>query len=174
LSHSSRGHCQAVAVKAWLIEHEPGWPRRSFWIWTRTLASGPGSGGGGALQQANARCEALICLLSKHWESSRECQTYFRYAESLGKTILCARLEPVPDTNITSEWQRCDLFPDHGSATDVDIADGGEPVVLDAVGLQRAAGGVAGVGHRGRAFPVAAAGRPGPRAVSGVVTVGGS
>ena len=49
----------------------------------------------------------------------------------------CARLEPVPDSNITSEWQRCDLFPDHGSTTKVDIADGGEPVVVDTVGLQR-------------------------------------
>ena len=36
-----------------------------------------------ALQQANARCEAVICLLSKHWEASRECQTEFRYAENL-------------------------------------------------------------------------------------------
>jgi len=44
------------------------------------------------LQQANARCEAVICLLSKHWEASRECQTEFRYAENLNKTILCARL----------------------------------------------------------------------------------
>src|SRR4029077_11605141 len=74
---------------------------------------------------------------SKHWEASRECQTEFRYAENLGKTIVCARLEPVPDTNITSEWQRCDLFPDHGPTTDVDIADGAAPVVLDTVGLQR-------------------------------------
>ena len=49
----------------------------------------------------------------------------------LGKTILCARLEPLPDTNITSEWQRCDLFPDHGRADEIDIADGGQPVVLD-------------------------------------------
>ena len=70
-----------------------------------------------------------ICLLSKHWEASRECQTEFRYAETLNKTILCARLEPVPDTNITSEWQRCDLFPNHGPTTPVDIGDGGEPVV---------------------------------------------
>ena len=94
-----------------------------------------------ALQQANARCEAVICLLSKHWEASHECQTEFRYAENLNKAILCARLEPVPDTNITSEWQRCDLFPDHGPTTEVDIADGGR---------------AGGVGHRGLA---AAAGR---------------
>ena len=94
----------------------------------------------------------MICLLSKHWEASQECQTEFRYAESLHKTILCARLEPVPDTSITSEWQRCDLFPDHGPTTEVDIVDGGEPVVLDTVGLQRLLGGC-GVGDRGGDFP---------------------
>jgi len=55
------------------------------------------------LQRANSRCEAVICLLSKHWEASRECQAEFRYAETLNKTILCARLEPLADTGITSE-----------------------------------------------------------------------
>ena len=69
----------------------------------------------------------MICLLSKHWEASRECQAEFRYAETLNKTILCARLEPVPDTDITSEWQRCDLFPGDGPPPTC-IVDGGEPV----------------------------------------------
>ena len=64
----------------------------------------------------------------------------------------------MPDTNITSEWQRCDLFPGHGPTTEVDIADGGEPVVLDTVGLQRLLDGLRAVGDRGRAFPVAPAG----------------
>ena len=125
-----------MALKAWLIEQEPGLAERSSWIWTRTPAPARGAGRQ-ALQQANTRCEAVICLLSKHWEASRECQTEFRYAENLNKTILVARLEPAPDTNITSEWQRCDLFPDQGATTEVEIADAGEPVVLDTVGLQR-------------------------------------
>jgi hypothetical protein len=79
----------------------------------------------------------VICLLSKHWEASHECKTEFRYAENLNEIILCARLEPIPDTGITSEWQRCDLFPAHGATTSVDIADGGQPVVLSTVGVQR-------------------------------------
>ena len=81
------------------------------------------------------RCEAVICLLSAHWEASPECQTEFRYAETLNKAILVARLEPLPDTNITSEWQRCDLFLGDGPTTEIDIGDGGEPVVLAADGL---------------------------------------
>ena len=126
---------------------------------------------GSSLQQANARCEAVICLLSKHWEASRECQTEFRYAENPGKTILCARLEPVPDTNITSEWQRCDLFPGHGLTTAIDIADGGVRWCWTPWGCS---GGwmLCGPWGLGRAFPVAAAGRPGPGPVSGVGTAG--
>jgi hypothetical protein len=49
-----------------------------------------------ALRQAINRCEAVICLLSKQWEASHECQTEFRYAENLNKTILVASLEPLP------------------------------------------------------------------------------
>jgi hypothetical protein len=77
-----------------------------------------------ALQQANARCEVVICLLSKHWLDSHECEIEFRYAETLNKAIVCARLEPGPDTNITSEWQRCDLFPGDGPTTAISV-DGG-------------------------------------------------
>jgi TIR domain len=125
LSHSSRDKRQAMAVKAWLSEREPGLVEEIFLDLDPHTGIRPGERWRQALQQANARCEAVICLLSKNWLNSHECQAEFRYAENLGKTILCARLEPVPDTNITSEWQRCDLFPDHGPTTALDIGDGG-------------------------------------------------
>ena len=137
LSHSSRDSRQAVAVKAWLIEHEPGLAEEIFLDLDPHTGIRPGERWKEALNKANTRCEVVICLLSKHWLNSHECAAEYRYAENLGKTILCARLEPVPDTNITSEWQRCDLFPDHDPTTSVDIAHGGQPVVLDSVGLQR-------------------------------------
>jgi hypothetical protein len=38
----------------------------------------------------------VICLLSKNWLNSRECEVEFRYAENLHKAILSPRLEPVP------------------------------------------------------------------------------
>jgi hypothetical protein len=50
------------------------------------------------------------------------------------------------DDNITSEWQRCDLFPDHGPTTEVDIADGGDPLVFDSAGLQRLLNGLRALG----------------------------
>ena len=96
----------------------------------------------------------MICLLSKHWRTSHECEAEFRYAEKLNKTILCARLEPVPDTNITSEWQRCDLFPGHGPTTEDRASPmAGEPVVLDTEGLQRLLDGLRALGIGAEYFP---------------------
>jgi TIR domain len=137
MSHSSRNSRQAVAVKGWLVEQEEGLADEIFLDLDPHTGIRPGEKWKEALKQANDRWEAVICLLSKHWMNSHECEAEFRYAENLGKTILCARLEPVLDTNITSEWQRCDLFPNHGPTTAVDGADGGQPVVLDTIGLQR-------------------------------------
>ena len=124
-SHSSRDSRQAVAVQKWLIEQQPGLAEEIFLDLDPHTGIRPGERWRQKLQEANARCEAVICLLPKQWEASRECHTEFRYAENLGKTILCARLEPLADTNITSEWQRCDLLPDHGPTTEIDIGMGG-------------------------------------------------
>jgi hypothetical protein len=136
LSHSSRDSRQAVAVKAWLIEQEPGLVDDIFLDLDPRTGIRPGERWRQALQQAKSRCEAVICLQSKHWEGSPECKTEFRYAETLNKTILVARLEPLGDTNIISEWQPCDLFPGDGPTTEVNV-DGGEPVVFSTVGLYR-------------------------------------
>ena len=103
-----------MAVKAWLVEQEPGLAEEIFLDLDPHTGIRPWERWRQALQQANTRCEAVICLLSKHWLNSHECEVEFRYAENLHKTILCARLEPLPDTSITSEWQRCDLFA-HGA-----------------------------------------------------------
>ena len=158
LSHSSRDSRQAIAVKAWLIEQEPGLAEEIYLDLDPHTGIRPGARWKQALQQANARCEAVICLLSKHWEASPECKTEFRYAETLNKAIVVARLEPVPDTNITSEWQRCDLFVGDGPTTEVDIGDGGRAGGVGHRGPAAVAGRAARVGDRGGAFPVAAAG----------------
>ena len=147
-----------MAVKAWLVEQEPGLADEIFLDLDPHTGIRPGERWKQALQQANARCEAVICLLSKHWEASRECQTEFRYAENLNKTILCARLEPVPDTNITSEWQRCDLFPDDGPTTESRYRRWRGAGGVGHRGFAAAAGRSARLGDRGRAFPVAPAG----------------
>src|SRR6476620_1054603 len=153
LSHSRSDSRQAVAVKQWLIEQESGLVDEIYLDLDPNTGIRPGERWKEALNKASARCEAVICLLSKHWLNSVECQVEFRHAENLHKTILCARLEPVPDANITSEWQRCDLFRNHRPTAVVNICDGGEPVVLDRVGLQQLLDGLHTVGIAAEHFP---------------------
>jgi WD40 repeat protein len=153
LSHSSRDSRQAAAVKQWLIEQEPGLVDEIYLDVDPHTGIRPGERWKEALNKASSRCEAVICLLSKHWLNSPECLVEFRYAENLHKAVLCARLEPVPDTNITSEWQRCDLFTNYGRTTEMDIADGEERVVLDTVGLQRLLDALRALGIGAEHFP---------------------
>lgn len=65
LSHSSLDSRQAVAVKAWLIENEPALAEEIFLDLDPSTGIRPGERWRQALQQANARCEAVICLLSQ-------------------------------------------------------------------------------------------------------------
>ena len=137
-------------MKKCLIEYEPGLAEEIFLDLDAHTGIRPGERWKQALQRANSRCEAVICLLSRHWEASHECETEFRYAETLNKTILCALLEPLPDTGITSEWQRCDLFPGDGPTTEIEV-DGGKPVLLATDGVRRLLAGLRtlgiGAGH---------------------------
>ena len=172
LSHSSRDSRQAIAVKAWLIEQEPGLAEEIFLDLDPHTGIRPGERWKQALQQANTRCEAVICLLSKHWEASHECKTEYRYAETLNKTILCARLEPLPDTEITSEWQRCDLFVGDGPTAEIAV-DGGAPVVLSSQGLQRLLGGLRALGIGAEHFPWPPPGDPDRAPYRGWAAIGG-
>jgi hypothetical protein len=112
LSHSSRDTAQAIALKRWLGEQEPGLAEEVFLDLDRDTGIAPGERWKEALRRANERCEAVICLLSARWEASPECLAEYRTAETLGKRILCAGLEPLAGKGITGEWQRCDLFGD--------------------------------------------------------------
>src|SRR6478752_6834488 len=152
LSHSRWESREAVAVKAWLVEQEPGLAEDIYLDLDPHTGIRPGTRWKQALQQANSRCEVVICLLSAHWEASPECRTEFRYAETLNKAILVARLEPLPDANITSEWQRCDLFAGDAPVTKIPI-DGGEPVMLATEGLARLLNGLRALGIGADYFP---------------------
>lgn len=135
LSHSSRDAPQAIALKQWLVEQDPSLADEIFLDLDPVTGIQPGERWKEALRRSNARCEAVICLLSGHWEASAECRAEFRTAESLNKLILCARLEPLTATGITGEWQRCDLFGD-GPSTQIPIGMSG-PVAFQTEGLER-------------------------------------
>jgi WD40 repeat protein len=144
LSHSSRDLREAIALKQWLAEQDPPLANDIF------LDADPGSGlqigtrWKEALRRANARCEAVVCLLSANWEASHECKVEYRTAENLNKQILCARLEPSTGDELTAEWQRCDLFGD-GPKTKIDIGSG-PPVEFATEGLYRLRDGIRGAG----------------------------
>jgi Cdc6-like AAA superfamily ATPase len=144
LSHSIRDSLQAQALKIWLEKVEPGLVGEIFLDLDGETGISVGMRWKEAMRQAHSRCETVICLLSRAWEASAECKTEYRLAEGLGKTILCARLEELGDTDITSEWQRCDLFA-AGDETKIEVP-GGPPVRFNATALDQLRRAIAGNG----------------------------
>lgn len=125
LSHSSLDMRQAIALKRWLAGQDPPLANEIFLDVDVDVDAGlrTGTRWKQALSRANARPEAVVCLLSANWEASHECKGEYRTAENLNKQIFCARLEPSTGDDLTSEWQRCDLFGD-GPKTQIDIGSG--------------------------------------------------
>jgi WD40 repeat protein len=153
LSHSSIDSRQAVALKLWLSQQRPELVNEIFLDIDQQSGLRLGEKWKHQLFRTNSRCESIICLLSARWLASSECKTEYRTAEGLGKRILIARLEDLADTDITSEWQRCDLFAD-GAQTEIAVS-GGPPVRFSTAALhqlRRAIEG-SGVGPRNFVWP---------------------
>jgi WD40 repeat protein len=150
LSHSSHDTREAVALKLWLIEQTPPLANEIFLDVDPDSGLQTGIRWKDALRQANARCEAVICLLSENWEASHECKVEYRTAENLSKQIFVARLQPSTGDDLTSEWQRCDLFGDDPK-TAIDIG-AGDPVELSTRGLYRLRDGIRGAGIGAESF----------------------
>jgi WD40 repeat protein len=150
LSHSSLDAREALALKRWLVDQEPPLATDIFLDIDPEVGLRPGERWKDRLQQASAKCEAVVCLLSKNWEASHECKTEYRVAENLNKQILCARLEPSAGDDLTSEWQRCDLFGESGM-TSIDVG-GGPPVMFATKGLYRLRDAIRGTGISAHSF----------------------
>jgi WD40 repeat protein len=135
LSHSRKNNREAVALKVWLSERRPELADEIYLDIDPNTGMELGERWKGQLFRNNSRCETMICLLSKDWEASPECKTEYRTAEGFGKRILVARLEDLGDTDITSEWQRCDLFAD-GEQAEIDVP-GGRPVRFNSAALRQ-------------------------------------
>ena len=123
LSHSSRDNREALALKMWLSEQRPELANEIFLDIDADTGLRLGAQWGHQLMTSNSRCENVVCLLSKSWLESRECTVEFRTAEGFGKRILIARLENTADSDITSHWQRCDLFTE-GTQTAIEVPAG--------------------------------------------------
>ncbi len=144
LSHASQDNVQAQALKLWLTNVEPGLADEIFLDLDPHSGIPAGVRWKEALRRANDRCEAVICLLSEHWDASHECKTEYRTAEERGKPIFPVRLRPSAGRDITNEWQRCDLFGE-GPKTPV-VVDGHEPVEFLTEGLLRLRNGLRAAG----------------------------
>jgi len=112
VSQSSRDSVEALALKTWLERAEPGLVGEIFVDRDPDTGTAAGVRWNEGLRRANDRCEAVICLVSKHWDASHECRADYRTAEDRGKQIFPVRLEPTAGRDIASEWQCCDLFGD--------------------------------------------------------------
>lgn len=143
LSHSSKDNTEAAALRQWLIDQRPELVSEIFLDIAEDTGLAPGQRWKDALRQANQRCEAVICLVSRSWSSSPECKTEYRTAETLGKQILVARLEDTGDSDITAEWQRCDLFAP-GPTTEITVS--GPPVLFNAAALDQLKKAIEGTG----------------------------
>ncbi|MDT5090945.1 MAG: hypothetical protein QOH60_308 [Mycobacterium sp.] len=150
LSHSSKDLREAVALKEWLTQQDPPLANEILLDADPTGGIQAGERWKEALRRASTRCEAVICLLSKNWESSSECFVEYRVAETLNKQILCARLEPSTGDQLTAEWQRCDLFGG-GHTTLIDVGKG-PPVKFATDGLYRLRDAIRGAGIEAESF----------------------
>src|SRR6516164_6054770 len=108
LSHSSKDNTEAIALRQWLIDQRPELVNEIFLDIAEETGLAPGQRWKDALRQANQRCEAVICLVSG--------------------------LEDTGDSDITTEWQRCDLFAP-GPSTEITVS--GSPVLFNAAALDQ-------------------------------------
>jgi hypothetical protein len=136
ISHSHLDSVEAVALKIWLERAEPGLDGEIYLDLDPDTGTPAGMRWKEALRRASDRCEAVICLLSPHWDNSHECKSEYRTAEDKGKRIFPVALQPATGHDITSEWQRCDLYGE-GPTTPISVDGKAEPVRFLTSGLRR-------------------------------------
>lgn len=139
LSHSSVDDREATALKKWLATQDPSLKNQMFLDTGREAGMVGGEKWRATLRRNLASCQALLCLISKNWDASKECHAEFVDADGKGKTIFCARLDSNAglDHEIAA-FQRWDLFVGDGRpTTEIDIGDGKAPVLFSTEGLER-------------------------------------
>jgi WD40 repeat protein len=119
ISHSSKNDAQAICLKQWLVSID--WSRADDIFLDLDVESGisPGERWQKALEQAAARCEAVLFLLSQPWLDSRWCIDEFHLASKLNKRLFPLLLEPLDHSllpvGLTAHWQIGSLIPDGGA-----------------------------------------------------------
>ena len=108
LSHSSRDNRQAIALKRWLEQAEPGLVGEIYLDMDPETGIQTGMRWTEALWQVNARCEAVICLLSGSWAPLKSAMP------STGRPRACTNRSSArgsktfTEEDMTRAWQSCD------------------------------------------------------------------
>ena len=139
LSHSSVDNREATALKQWLAAQNQSLQEQIFLDTSLEAGMVGGEKWRATLLRKLASCQALLCLISKDWEASKECHVEFVDANRDGKPIFCARLDPNAGLNHEiAAFQRRDLFvADRQPTTKIDLGDGKPDVVFSTEGLER-------------------------------------
>lgn len=151
LSHASADNAAAIALGRWLTEQGYG----DFFLDTDPARGlSPGERWMEALKSAADRCEAVLCLVSPAWLTSRWCLAEFLLAKSLHKYIFGLIVAPVRvdqlPPEMTSEWQVCELT---GSERPRAFVVDGHTITFCEAGLDRLRVGLDRAGLDARGFP---------------------
>ena len=111
LSHSSRDHAAAAALKAWL-DGQGFAP--AFLDFDKHSGIPPGADWERTLYDQIQRCQALLILQSPNWSASKWCFAEFTQARALGKPIVqvVESDEAAAEKPIAASLQRLDLRHD--------------------------------------------------------------
>ncbi|MFF0488817.1 TIR domain-containing protein [Nocardia sp. NPDC004068] len=151
LSHSSRDNAAALALRQWLVEQDHELAEEIFLDIHPVHGIRAGADWQAALNAEAARCEAMVCLVSRNWTASRECAVEFRNAQNLGKDIFLPRLEPVDD-DLGRRYQRSDLHGP-GPVTTIRLEGTDDVVTFRTAGLHHLRNGLREAGITAERFP---------------------
>ncbi len=155
ISHSSANNGAAFALRDWLAEQ--GFSDVFLDIDVdRGLVAG--ERWQEALKAAADRCEAVLFLISPGWLDSKWCLAEFLLAKTLHKRIFGLIVDAVPlsriPTEMTAEWQTCDLTKGDATRTfEVTVGQQPERVVLSTAALDMLRRGLDRAGLDARSFP---------------------
>jgi formylglycine-generating enzyme required for sulfatase activity len=107
LSHSSTNNAEAVALRDWLADN--GWKNEVFLDVDPQRGIAAGERWERALNEAAARCEAVLFLVSKGWLASVWCRKELNLAHHLNKRLFGVLIEDLPvgqlPEDLTGTWQ---------------------------------------------------------------------
>jgi formylglycine-generating enzyme required for sulfatase activity len=111
ISHSAKNDAEAAALVAWLAQE--GWDD-VFLDVSPDRGISAGERWERALNDAAARCEAVLCLVSRDWLASSWCRKECDLAHRLNKRIFGLLIEPIARNELPSEltetWQLVQLW----------------------------------------------------------------